>query len=182
VEEDPIAPLSVYGRTKAAGEQAVLASGLERCFVLRTQWVYGPGGRCFPAAILAKVRAGERLQVVDDQVGAPTMTDDVAAATLDLLVRFEAGRAAPGLYHVASRGALSWFAFARLILAAAGVCATIEPIASTTLGLPAPRPAYSVLDAGKLERTLGRPMPSVESGLRRYLEAEGIVKGGGRNV
>ncbi|MEZ5989670.1 MAG: dTDP-4-dehydrorhamnose reductase [Planctomycetota bacterium] len=174
VEDDPKHPLSVYGRTKSEGEDAVLAAGLERCLVLRTQWVYGPGGRNFPAAILARARAGEPLRVVDDQVGQPTLTLDLADMTLALVAAVEAGRARPGLYHAADVGPLSWWDFARKVCDRAGFADTpIERIPSEALALPAPRPADSTLDCSKLAAALGRALPTVDEGFERYARTEG---------
>lgn len=175
VETDPIAPLSVYGRTKAEGERAVQEAGLERWLLVRTQWVYGPGGPCFPTAILDKARAGEPLRVVEDQRGSPTMTDDLANATLDLIDAAQSGVAAWGIYHAANRGVMSWFDFAKLIVTTAGVDAEIAAISSDELALPARRPAYSALDTTKLEVAIARPLPSVVDGLIRFLEAGGLT-------
>jgi dTDP-4-dehydrorhamnose reductase len=176
VEDDRQAPLSVYGQSKARGEAAVGGAGLQRLLIVRTQWVYGPGGRNFPAAILAKLRAGEALRVVGDQVGSPTLTLDLAAASLDLVARCTAGKAALGTYHAANRGALSWYQFARLVLDRTGHAGvSVTPIGSDELDLPARRPPYSVLDCRKLEAAIGRPMPDVAAGLDRWLAAEGLA-------
>ncbi|MFQ5506467.1 MAG: dTDP-4-dehydrorhamnose reductase [Planctomycetota bacterium] len=173
LEDDPIHPLSVYGATKARGDARVLDAGLEAFLLLRTQWVYGPGGRNFPAAILAKARAGEELRVVDDQVGAPSFSRHIAAATLDLIEAQREGRAEPGIYNVANRGILSWFGFARMILSEAGLDGVpLRPVPSQALDQPAARPVYSALELQKIESALGRSMPRVEEGLRAWLAAE----------
>ncbi len=172
VETDPIHPLSVYGRTKAAGEAAVASVGHKRALVLRTQWVYGPGGRCFPAAILERARSGQPLSVVDDQVGSPTMTLDLAAMSLDLCARHDAGEAAAGIYHAANDGIMTWYDFARTVLDRTGFeHVKIRRIDSLSLGLPAERPAYSALDTSKLSKALQRALPTVQDGLVRYLRA-----------
>lgn len=183
LEDDPVRPLSVYGSTKAAGEAAVRGSRLDRWLILRSQWVYGPGGRCFPAAILAKARAGENLRVVDDQRGSPTMTEDLARASLDLARLCDAGRADYGLYHAAGSGVVSWYEFALLILEHAGIRGVkIEAIGSDALDLPASRPAYSVLDTRRLTAALGRPLPDIEDALIRYLAAEGQLDDAARRT
>ncbi|MFB9378503.1 dTDP-4-dehydrorhamnose reductase [Kineococcus gynurae] len=144
--EAPQAPRSAYGRTKAAGEWAVRASGAD-ALVVRTAWLYGEHGGCFPKTI---ARAGGQrgaLSVVDDQFGQPTWTVDVARILTDLV-----DRSAPsGAYHATSGGAASWFEFAGAVLAAAGLDA-VELSATTSAEFvrPAPRPAYSVLDHGSL--------------------------------
>ena len=175
LEDHPTAPLSVYGRTKLLGEDAVLGADDPRFIVVRTSWVFGPGGRNFPAAILARADQGETLSVVDDQVGSPTMTDDLAAMSFDLALRVTAGQAATGLYHAANTGRTSWFGLARRVLDEAGLAhVPVARIKSADLGLPAPRPAFSVLDSSKLGSAILRELPSWESGLSRYLAAEGV--------
>ncbi len=179
VEADPVHPLSVYGSSKRLGEERVFEAGLESWFILRTQWVYGPLGRNFPAAILARAEKGEPLRVVDDQVGAPTYSYDLAEASLDLVERHEeegdatASVAASGLYHAANGGHMSWYDFAGLILAKAGHSEIeIERISSGELDLPAERPAYSVLDTSKLRTAIGRDLPGIDAGLDRYFAAQ----------
>jgi dTDP-4-dehydrorhamnose reductase len=167
--DDPPAPLSAYGRSKLGGERAVLAGGGERAYVVRTSWVFGPGGRNFPRAILERARSGQPLRVVDDQVGSPTMTHDLADALLDLAE----SQAQPGIYHAANAGSCSWHAFAVDILREAGLDGMeVARMSSAELGRPAPRPAYSVLDCSRLAAVRGRPMPSYLDALRRYLAEE----------
>jgi dTDP-4-dehydrorhamnose reductase len=133
-------PLSVYGASKLAGEREVRAHAT-RHYVVRTSWVFGPGGRNFVDAILAAARAGKPLRVVTDQVGVPTYTRDLAAALLELA---ESGFY--GTYHVTNAGSCSWHEYACTILRLAGM--KDVPVGETTAaawGAPAPRPAYSVL-------------------------------------
>jgi dTDP-4-dehydrorhamnose reductase len=169
-EEADRCPLSVYGASKSLGEDAVAAAGLDKVLILRTQWVYGPGGRNFPAAILAKARAGGPLVVVDDQHGSPTLTLDLAEMSLELLDRVAGGEAASGIYHVANHGAMSWYDFAEVLLERTGLReVSLERMSSAELALPATRPAYSILDTHKLEAALGHPLPTVLDGINRYL-------------
>lgn len=176
VEDDPPAPVSVYGATKERGERAVVERGLERWLVVRTQWVYGPQGRCFPAAILARAHAGEPLRVVDDQTGSPTSSLDLAAASLDLIAAVESGVAASGVYHASASGETTWYDFARAVLDRAGFeDLEIERTTSASLALPANRPTYSTLDCAKLESAIGRQMPSWQSGLDGWFEAERVA-------
>lgn len=167
-EDDPTGPRSVYGRSKLSGEQQVLAAGLERAFVVRTAWVFGPGGKNFPAAILARARQGGPLRVVDDQRGCPTMTHDLADALLDLA----ASDAPGGLFHATNDGACDWHEFAEEICRQAGLEVAVERMASTELQRPAPRPAWSVLDCERLAALRGRRLPPWRDALRRYLEEE----------
>lgn len=166
--EDPAAPISVYGASKLAGEQAVRAQAGRKYYVLRTAWVFGPGGKNFPRAILDRARSGEPLRVVDDQVGSPTMTRDLAAAMVDLVTSGAEG----GIYHATNEGFCSWHQFACEILAGAGIRAEVATMTSAELGRPAPRPAWSVLDCSRLTGVRGHRLPSYKDALRRYLEEE----------
>jgi len=166
VEQDPIGPLSAYGRSKAAGERACLEAWPEGTWVVRTQWLYGPGGRHFPGAILRRARAEGRLRVVQDQVGCPTLTLDLAAALLDLIQ----APAPPGLYHASNEGETSWHGFALSILELSGLEGIpCQPIRAVDLALPARRPAYSVLSKAKLRSAIGRPLRPWWEALRHYM-------------
>lgn len=147
-EDAPVRPASAYGRTKAAGEWAVRASGGEH-LVVRTAWLYGEHGPSFPRTMARLAAERETLAVVTDQVGQPTWTCDVA----DLVVRLLEQQAPAGTYHATSRGSASKFDQARAVLAAAGQDpAKITATTSAAFPLPAPRPAYSVLGHDALER------------------------------
>jgi dTDP-4-dehydrorhamnose reductase len=164
LEEDPPAPLSAYGLSKLRGEEAALRvpAGL----VVRASWLFGRGGWNFVEAIRKQIADGRRtLTVVDDQLGRPTATTDLSEALLALL---EQG--AVGIYHFANRGAVSWFEFAREIVALSGHPEVeVAPIDSSTLARPARRPACSVLDTGKYERVTGRPVRHFREPLSEYL-------------
>ncbi|PRY12935.1 dTDP-4-dehydrorhamnose reductase [Kineococcus rhizosphaerae] len=152
-EDAPVAPRSAYGRTKAAGEWAVRASGAD-ALVLRTAWLYGAHGACFPRTMVRLGRERGALSVVDDQVGQPTWTRDVAGLALRLV---EAGAPA-GTYHAVSAGRCSWFEFARTVLASAGLDdVEVEPVTSAEFVRPAPRPAFSVLGTDGV-RALAEPI------------------------
>ena len=147
-EDGPMAPRSAYGRTKAAGEWAVRALASD-WLVVRTAWLYGAHGRCFPKTIAAAGAERGALQVVDDQVGQPTWTRDLAG----LLVRLVEAEAPAGIYHGTSEGAVSWWGFAREVVASAGLDPQIVAASRTDVGArPAPRPAYSVLGHDALRR------------------------------
>ncbi|HEY3548202.1 MAG TPA: dTDP-4-dehydrorhamnose reductase [Propionicimonas sp.] len=140
-------PRSAYGRTKLAGEWAVRA--LARDFlVVRTAWLYGAHGGCFPKTIARVAAERGALDVVDDQVGQPTWTVDLA----DLVARLVEGDAPSGVYHGTSSGRVSWFGFAQATVAAAGMDpAIVRPTTSTGYARPAPRPAFSVLGHDALD-------------------------------
>lgn len=145
-EDAPLAPRSAYGRTKAAGEWAVRAEAPDHLLV-RTAWLYGAGGPCFPKTIARVAAERGGLDVVADQVGQPTWTVDVA----DLLEVLVASGAAAGTYHATSSGQASWWEFAQAVVAAAGLDPRIvRPTTSEAFVRPAPRPAYSVLGHSRL--------------------------------
>ncbi|WP_341358821.1 dTDP-4-dehydrorhamnose reductase [Georgenia sp. M64] len=140
-EDAPLAPRSAYGRTKAAGEWAVRAENPDH-LIVRTAWLYGAHGGCFPKTMARLAADRDELQVVADQVGQPTWTADVA----DLVVRLVEAGAPSGTYHGTSAGEVSWHGFTRAIVAALGKDpAMVRETTSDAFVRPAPRPAYSVL-------------------------------------
>ena len=170
-EDDEVAPLSEYGRSKLLGERAVLAASAA-FLVVRTSWVFGRG-RNFIASICARagqVRAEPAkgpLRVVDDQVGSPTYAEDLAGGLIELVER-----GAAGLYHLANRGAASRYALARFALDAAGFAdLEIQPVKTVDFPLPAPRPLYTVLDCARAER-LGVVMRPWQEAVSAYLAAD----------
>lgn len=168
-EDAPTSPLSGYGWSKWLGEKAVEAHGRPDFYTLRTSWVFGPEGKNFPAAILARARSGQPLKVVTDQVGRPTYTDDLAEAMFDLCEL----RAPGGVYHASNEGQCSWHRFAVDILAAAGLGSVpVGTMTSSELNRPAPRPAYSVLATDKLAAVRKKTLPDYHDALRRYLKEE----------
>lgn len=160
LESDPTGPLSAYGRTKLAGERAALDAN-ERCFVVRTAWLFGRGGGNFVETMLRL--AGERgaVSVVDDQIGSPTYTPHLAEGLLAL-----AAGDAHGVHHMTARGHCSWYQFARAVFATAGVRCTVAPVSSAEMARPAPRPAWSVL---RSERPEGIDLPHWRDGLAAYV-------------
>jgi dTDP-4-dehydrorhamnose reductase len=140
-EDDPVAPRSAYGRTKLAGEWAVRAQCPDH-LVVRTAWLYGAHGACFPRTIARVAHERGGLDVVDDQVGQPTWTVDLAGFVLALV---RAG-VPSGTYHGTSSGSTSWHGFAQAAVAADGLDPqVVRPTTSESFVRPAPRPAYSVL-------------------------------------
>jgi dTDP-4-dehydrorhamnose reductase len=170
-EDDEPRPLQVYGRTKLAGEQAIAAVG-GAYLVLRTSWVYGPRGRNFVRTILARARADVELRVVDDQIGAPTWSRQVAAGTAQIvgsLIRraghpAEAFTALAGVYHLTAAGETSWHGFAQEVLRrdpnrGDQRCRAVVAVSTAQYATPAVRPAYSVLDNRKAGARFGVRLP-----------------------
>ncbi len=167
LEWDRPNPLSVYGASKLAGEQEI-RSHLDRFWIVRTSWLYGPGGRHFVGAILDKAKAGDPLRVVDDQIGSPTLTSDLARA-LARLIRTQAY----GTYHLTNAGACSWYDLALKILQIAGLgTIPVKAISSEDLARPAKRPQNSRLRNFCWEALGYPPLRSWEEALEAYLHSE----------
>ena len=146
-EDAPLRPRSAYGRTKAAGESAVREAAPGGHLIVRTGWLYGANGSSFPRTIARVARERGSLDVVDDQVGQPTWTRDVA----DLVVRLVQAGVPSGAWHATSGGETSWYGFAREVVAAAGMSPEIvRATDSTAFRRDAVRPAYSVLGHDRL--------------------------------
>jgi len=165
IEFDAPDPLSVYARSKLAGEQYVRAL-LKKWFIVRTSWLFGKNGKNFVETILRLAGERDELSVVNDQIGSPTFAGDLVPEMARLIAT-----EAYGIYHLSNNGACSWFDYARKILELAHVeNVRVVPISTETLGRPAVRPAYSVLRNYCMELTIGDRMRSWEEGLAAYLE------------
>jgi dTDP-4-dehydrorhamnose reductase len=162
-EDDPVAPLGVYGASKLAGERDTLAAKPD-AVILRTAWLYGDG-KNFVRTILRLAAERDELRIVSDQIGSPTWAEDLARVVRALLdVR------AAGIYHAVNSGSCSWHEFAGTILRLAGRERRIIPISTAELARPAKRPAHSVLDCSKLA-ALGIRMRPWQDALADYLGA-----------
>ena len=167
-ENDPTNPLNIYGKTKLAGEQAILAVAVPH-LILRTSWVYGMRGNNFLSTILRLSQEREELKVVDDQIGAPTWSRAIAEATAQILAQgtgeldhFLAAQG--GLYHLTAGGQTSWYGFAESILQHCSIkhqkkLKQLLPIPTTGYPTPAQRPAFSLLDNHKVFQTFGLQLP-----------------------
>jgi dTDP-4-dehydrorhamnose reductase len=164
LEDDLPHPLGIYGESKLAGEMN--AAFNPDHLIVRTQWLYGLHGKNFVETMLRLASEKDELSVVDDQIGSPTWTVDLARAIIALI-----DRGCTGIYHAANAGFCSWNGFARAIFREAGVAVPVHPMTTEQLNRPARRPLYSTLDCGKLERDAGfRPRPWLDA-LRAYLKS-----------
>ena len=176
VETDPVAPQGVYGASKLAGEQAVLESGA-RAIILRTAWVYAPRGKNFVRTMLSLGKTRERLSVVADQRGCPTVAGDLADAILAIIGRIRQSGWQPehgGVFHAAGSGETTWHGLAVAAFEEASrhgaKVPEVAPIATADWPTPARRPANSRLDCGKLERVFEVRLPHWRDGLRRTVD------------
>lgn len=166
-EHDAPAPLSVYGKTKLAGEEAVRASGC-KAIILRTAWMYSPFGKNFVRTMLRLTAERERLDVVFDQTGSPTAAIDLAAAILRIVDSGQLHKC--GTYHYTDEGVTTWYDFARTIAAAAGHTCDIRPCRSDQFPVKAVRPHYGVLDKRLFRETFGFQPPWWPDSLKKCLE------------
>lgn len=181
VESDKTDPLSVYGKSKLAGEDAIRAVALPH-LILRTSWVYGPYGKNFMKTIVRLATERDALRVVADQFGAPTSSLSIAEATAAMILRWQAGLS--GTYHLTNGGCTSWHGFAQAILASYEALRAdkgwpvlrVKPddvVAITTADYPTPaaRPANSCLDGSKLRQTFGIDVPEWKAALEPVMQA-----------
>lgn len=163
-EDDPTGPLSVYGRSKLEGETWALT--YPRALVVRTSWLFGPGGPNFVATLVRLIREGKvPLRVVDDQRGCPTYTGYLARALFDL-----ARLPLTGIVHYRNREAVSWYAFAQEIARLWDGRTEVVPVTTAEFPRPAPRPAHSVLDVSRFEQAVGRRVEPWTPGLVATLQ------------
>jgi len=159
-----LVPLSMYGRTKLLGESATRSENPNH-FILRTAWLYGPGGNNFVEKILAAAKTRPELRVVSDEIGCPTHTWDLAEATMALC-----GTAAPGTYHFVNGGACSRFEFARAALDLAGIATPVQPCPAAEFPTAARRPARAVLSTDKYTQATGLTPRPWRDALAHYIE------------
>lgn len=173
-EDDPVAPINVYGRTKLEGEEAI-REALQRHLIFRTSWVYSNHGRNFLNTMLRLADERDRLTIVSDQVGAPTWAGAIATATERVLHSLathpDGSDDKAGTYHMTCGGRTSWYDFARAIFEQTGRAdrVAVEPIATRDYPTPARRPMFSVLSNDKLERVFGVKLDDWDDALRHCL-------------
>ncbi len=173
VETDPVAPLGIYGVSKAEGESAILERMPTGALILRTAWLYGLEGANFVKTMLRLGAEREVVRVVDDQRGSPTFADDLADAILELAYQLKPVRSR--VYHLAGQGTATWCEFAREIFTEAGRrglrTPRLEPIPTSQYPTSAKRPANSVLNCSLIKRDFGIALPPWRDGLKRMLAA-----------
>ncbi len=178
-EADPTEPLSVYGQTKLAGEEAIRAVGVPH-LIFRTAWVYGAYGKNFMKTILRLASEQETLNIVADQIGTPTSSNAIAAAITQILQQSDFD--VSGVYHLVNSGQASWFEFAQAIVEESNVLRQqegkaglmvkhIQPISTDQYPTPARRPANSLLDTGKLLQDFDIEMPHWRESLIKELSS-----------
>ncbi|MBN1125593.1 MAG: dTDP-4-dehydrorhamnose reductase [Sedimentisphaerales bacterium] len=166
VETDLPNPVSVYGTSKFHGEQALAHSGARHC-IIRVQWTYGHGGTNFVKKILELAQSRDRLKVIDDQVGSPTATTEVAGVLVEILSMQEKPT---GLFHLAASGYTSRYDMARFVLAAKGLRTLLEPCKTSDFPTAARRPLNSRFDCSKIQALLGRNLTHWEEPLKHFME------------
>jgi dTDP-4-dehydrorhamnose reductase len=201
MEDDPTGPLNAYGRTKLAGEQAIVQSGVPH-LILRTAWVYDRSGRNFMRTILRLATHREELRIVQDQIGAPTWSQEISRATVQILQKLcaqgslrEAFIGSGGIYHLTARGEVSWCGFAKTILEEASshlltsswlifategrplITRRITPITTTEYPTPARRPQYSVLSNARLAQVFGVRLPDWRTQLHSVFTDDRVQAG-----
>lgn len=171
-ENDLPNPMNVYGKTKLLGEQAVESVG-GRFLILRISWIYGLRGRNFLLTILRLSKEKKELKVVNDQIGAPTWSWEVANATANMLIRNEKYDYKSGIYHLSAAGETSWYGFTKAILAkvsdAGHQVPDLQPVTTAQFPVKAKRPAYSVLSNVKANRELDLVLPDWDKSLTKAL-------------
>lgn len=166
---DKRAPLNVYGQTKYEGELA--AEQVEKHYIVRIAWVFGKNGKNFVKTMLSLAETHAELSVVNDQIGTPTYTPDLASLLCDM-----AEKEKYGIYHATNSGGyISWYDFAKAIFEISGKTVNVIPVTSAQFGSKAKRPSNSRLDKSDLEKNGFAPLPHWKDALKRYLTETGVI-------
>lgn len=164
VEDDEIGPISVYGKSKRKGEEAILEI-LDKYFIVRTAWLYGINGKNFPKTMLELGKSHSEITVVYDEVGTPTYTPDLACG-ISRLIESDLY----GIYHLTNSGSCSWCEFARYIFEVAGMDVKVIPVTASEFARAAPRPSYSVLDNRNWVENGFEPLRDYKEAIKEYVE------------
>ena len=174
LEDDIPNPLNIYGKSKLKGEQYIKET-MEDYLIVRTEWLYGKKGNNFVSTIMKLAEIEKELKVVDDQIGSPTYTKDLAHAIerlIDCSLQANSLHNLKGVYHVTNRGTCSWYQFALKMLELARIeDVKVNPISSKIYNRPAERPAYSALNCSKFEKETGLTLRPWEDALAEYFES-----------
>ena len=162
-EEDNLGPKTVYGKTKLEGEKLVQENA-KKYFILRTAWLYGIHGKNFVQTMLNLSKKNSELKVVNDQIGSPTYSKDLAIAIGELLNSDKYG-----IYHVTNKGEISWYDFSKKIFELSNIKVNVKPVSTEEFPRPAPRPHYSVLSNQKWVKAGFTPMRNYDEALKDYL-------------
>lgn len=168
-ETDDTRPVSAYGRTKLAGEEALMKICPD-AVIIRTAWLYSEFGNNFVKTVLRLGKERDQLGFVFDQAGTPTYAGDLAEAILTVVTADEKGNFVPGIYHYSNEGICSWYDFTVKVLQIAGIECSVRPIETKDYPTRAVRPPYSVLNKGKIKETYGITIPHWEESLRICLK------------
>ncbi|MGS2738005.1 dTDP-4-dehydrorhamnose reductase [Sinomicrobium sp. M5D2P17] len=168
LEEDPVAPLGIYGKTKWEGEEAMRKVNPPRSVIIRTSWVYASRGNNFVRTMLKLGKEKETIKVVDDQVGTPTHAADLAAAILEILPRLDNENVKT--YHYTNEGICSWYDFAKAIMEYGKLPCKVIPVSSSEYPTKAKRPQFSVLNKQAFKRDFKTDIPYWRDSLRECLE------------
>ncbi|AMD16611.1 spore coat protein [Methanobrevibacter sp. YE315] len=164
IETDEKGPISVYGKSKLEGEQAILEI-MDKFFIVRTAWLYGINGKNFPRTMLELAKSHSEITVVYDEVGTPTYTLDLANAISELIETD-----LYGIYHITNSGSCSWCEFARYIFEIAEVDVNVIPVTASEFARPAPRPSYSVLNNKNWTDNGFKPLRDYKDAIIEYVE------------
>jgi dTDP-4-dehydrorhamnose reductase len=173
-EDSPVSPVNYYGASKLAGEQAITASGCKH-LIFRTSWVYGARGNNFAKTMLRLAKDRETLNVIADQLGAPTGAELLADVVAHAIVKAQAEPGVSGIYHLAPEGEISWHGYAQFVIEFAKAqgealaVSTVLPIPTSAYPTPAARPLNSRLDTQKLRDTFSLHLPDWQRGVTRML-------------
>ncbi|MBX3241773.1 MAG: dTDP-4-dehydrorhamnose reductase [Chitinophagaceae bacterium] len=164
--EDTTDPVNTYGASKARGEQLALENN-PGSIIIRTSWVYSRHGKNFVKTMLHLMTTRDEIKVVADQTGAPTYAGDLAGVIMKIITQ---GADKPGIYHYSNKGSITWYEFAKAIREIAGKQCRVQPIPSSDFSTPAKRPAFSLLDTGKIENAYGIVIPDWRSSLEKCIK------------
>ncbi|MFV2082200.1 MAG: dTDP-4-dehydrorhamnose reductase [bacterium] len=169
--DDKPGPISIYGESKLFGEDLVRQRAPDH-LIIRSSWLFGPGGKNFVDTMLSLAEEQKTLKVVKDQQGSPTCSKHLANAIVDLIIKD-----LRGTHHLTNSGTCSWYEFAKEIFKQKGIDKEVQPVSSSEFPRPARRPVNSVLDCSSAYKALGKPLPQWKEALSEYLHSSSPLVG-----